>query len=158
MTSARSCGWANSWLTLCMVFWLLPGLVQAEDRPPLNESKPFAEKFLLLQLSDAEEAKQGMVLSVAANLLEHYGPDSIDIEITTFGPGVRLLYADNSNLEMINSLMAQGVRFSVCMNTINTIARNSGKRPDLHPESIKVAVGVAHIMDMVGRGYTLLRP
>lgn len=157
MNPASARGWLSSCLAVFVVLGLLPELLHAEDRP-LNESKPFAEHFLLLQLSDAEEEKQGMVLSVAANLLEHYGPDSIDIEITTFGPGVRLLFADNDHLERINSLMAQGVRFSVCMNTINTIERNSGKRPDLHPQSIPVAVGVAHILDTVGRGYTLIRP
>lgn len=125
---------------------------------PMSESKPFAEKFLLLQLSDGETEKQNKVLSVAANLLEHYGPDAIDIEITTFGPGVRLMYADNSRRERISSLMAQGVRFTVCMNTINTIARNTGNRPELHPESIPVDVGVAHILDEVEKGYVLVRP
>ena len=125
---------------------------------PLSESKPFAEKFLLLQLSDDKAEKQDLVLSVAANLLEHYGLDAIDIEITTFGSGVRLMYADNSRREMISSLMAQGVRFSVCMNTINSIERGTGNRPELHPESIPVDVGVAHILDEVEKGYVLIRP
>lgn len=129
---------------------------QAEE--PLSETKPFAEEFLLLQLSDNDPAKQNMVLSVAANLMEFYGPDLIDIEITTFGPGVELLYADNSRLERINSLMAQGVRFSVCMNTIRTIERSSGERPAMHPDSIPVDVGVAHILEKVDQGYVLVRP
>ncbi|MCG7199687.1 hypothetical protein MD273_08115 [Marinobacter pelagius] len=129
--------------------------VQAEHA---TDSKPFAEKFLLLQLSDGESEKQDKVLSIAGNLLEYYGPDAIDIEITTFGPGVRLLYADNSRQERISSLMAQGVRFTVCMNTIDTIERETGNRPELHPESIPVDVGVAHILDVVEEGYVLVRP
>ncbi|SNC74631.1 hypothetical protein SAMN04487881_2477 [Marinobacter sp. es.048] len=131
------------------------GLLHAE---PLSESKPFAEKFLLLQLSDGEAEKQNKVLSVAANLIEFYGPDAIDMEITTFGPGVRLMYADNSRRERISSLIAQGVRFTVCMNTINTIERETRTRPPLHPESIPVDVGVAHILDEVEKGYVLVRP
>lgn len=129
---------------------------QADE--PFSETKPFAEKFLLLQLSDNDPAKQNMVMSVAANLLEFYGPDLIDIEITTFGPGVQLLYVDNSRLERIDSLMAQGVRFSVCMNTIKTIERATGARPVLHPDSIHVDVGVAHILEKVDQGYVLVRP
>ncbi len=125
---------------------------------PMSESKPFAEKFLLLQLSDGETEKQNKVLSVAGNLLEHYGPDAIDIEIATFGPGVRLMYADNNLRERVSSLMAQGVRFTVCMNTINTIERDTGNRPELHPESIPVDVGVAHILEEVENGYVLVRP
>lgn len=138
-----------------MALLVATGILHAE---PVSESKPFAEKFLLMQLSDGEAEKQNKVLSVAANLLEYYGPDAIDIEITTFGPGVRLMYADNSRRERIDSLMAQGVRFTVCMNTINTIERETGNRPELHPESIPVDVGVAHILDVVEEGYVLVRP
>ncbi|WP_449287296.1 DsrE family protein [Marinobacter sp. PE14] len=144
-------------ITVLMALALLiaSGLLHAE---PLSESKPFAEKFLLLQLSDGEAEKQNKVLSVAANLIEFYGPDAIDMEITTFGPGVRLMYADNSRRERISSLIAQGVRFTVCMNTINTIERETGNRPALHPDSIPVDVGVAHILDEVEKGYVLVRP
>jgi hypothetical protein len=138
-----------------LMLFVAAGILHAE---PVSESKPFAEKFLLLQLSDGEAEKQDKVLSVAANLLEYYGPDAIDIEITTFGPGVRLMFADNSRRERINSLMAQGVRFTVCMNTVNTIERDTGTRPELHPESIPVDVGVAHILDVVEDGYVLVRP
>lgn len=130
----------------------------AQADEPVSEAKPFAEKFLILQLSDDDPAKQNIVLSVAANLLEYYSPDLIDIEITAFGPGVNLLYADNSRREKIDSLMAQGVRFSVCMNTINTIERETGERPALHPDSIHVDVGVAHILEKVDQGYVLVRP
>lgn len=140
---------------LGMALILATGMAHGE---PVSETKPFAEKFLLLQLSDGEPEKQDKVLSIAANLLEYYSPDKIDIEITTFGPGVRLMFADNSRTEKINSLMAQGVRFTVCMNTVDTIERDTGTRPALHPESIPVDVGVAHILDVVGEGYVLVRP
>ncbi|QSP93890.1 hypothetical protein LPB19_11870 [Marinobacter salinisoli] len=137
---------------------LMAGLGTGVQGEPLNEDKPFAEQFLLLQLSDDQPEKQNMVLSVAANLLQHYGPDSIDIEITTFGPGVALLVNGNSRTELISSLMAQGVRFSVCMNTVETIERSTGRAPDLHPDSVRVQVGVAHILDQVKKGYVLVRP
>ncbi|MBW4933105.1 DsrE family protein [Marinobacter sp. F4206] len=145
------------------VWWLLfvalalgaPAL-QAEE--PINPNKPFAETFLLLQLSDGDPAKQDLVLSVAGNLLEHYQPDLVDIEITTFGPGVRLLYAGNERREKIESLMAQGVRFSVCMNTIDTIERTTGDLPELVPDILPVPVGVAHIVERIDQGYVLVRP
>lgn len=145
---------------LLVLFGLAALLASANSQAnkPVSEAKPFAEKFLVLQLSDDDADKQNIVLSVAANLLEHYSPDLIDIEISTFGPGVHLLYADNSRREKIDSLMAQGVRFSVCMNTIKTIERETGKRPPLIPGSIPVDVGVAHILEKVEQGYVLVRP
>lgn len=149
---------AAAWLLGCALFLAALLSTAAQARTPISESKPFAEHFLLLQLSDADPAKHALILSVANNLLEHYGPDQIDIEVVTFGPGVRLLYADAPLAKEVNSLVAQGVRFAVCMNTIDTIARDSGKAPALNDNAIPVQVGVSQILKRVEEGYTLVRP
>ena len=61
-----------------------------------EEFKPFAEKHVILQLSD--QANEAVVLDTANNLIKNYdGPDMIDIEIVTFGKGVRLMYADSGH-------------------------------------------------------------
>jgi len=149
----------SAWLVLAALVLLaaLP-LNGAQAQGPASDSKPFAEHFLLLQLSDADPEKQAMVLSAANNLLEHYGPDHIDIEVVTFGPGVRLLFADAPQQAQVNSLVAQGVRFVVCLNTIDTIERSSGQRPELSPHAIPVQVGLAHVLERVEEGYVVIRP
>ncbi len=49
-----------------------------------SEFKPFAEKHVILQLSD--QVNEAVVLDTANNLIKNYGgPDMIDIEIVTFG-------------------------------------------------------------------------
>ncbi len=56
-----------------------------------SEFKPFAEKYVLLQLSD--QANEAVVLDTANNLIKNYGgPDMIYIEIVTFGKGIRLMF------------------------------------------------------------------
>ena len=64
--------------------------------------------------------KQSLVISVAYNLLKFYGPDRIAIEVVTFGPGIALLRSDSPNRKLVDSLVAQGVQFDVCMNTVET--------------------------------------
>lgn len=120
--------------------------------------KPFAEHRLVLQLSDDEPKKQGLIISIAYNLLKFYGPDRIAIEVVTFGPGIDLLRADSANRQYVDSLVAQGVRFDVCMNTVETIERNTGQRPRLNPNAVPVEAGVAQILALVEKGYTLVRP
>lgn len=120
--------------------------------------KPFANHHLVLQLSDRDAAKQAMVLSVAYNLLKEYGPDAIAIEVVAFGPGIDLLRKDVPNGVRVDSLVAQGVRFSVCMNTIETIERETGKPVALNPLAHKVQAGVARILTLTEHGYTLVRP
>jgi intracellular sulfur oxidation DsrE/DsrF family protein len=130
--------------------------VRAEPAP--LPDKPFAEHRIVLQLSDKDAAKQGLVISVAYNLLKLYDPDKVAIEVVAFGPGIDLLRPDNANRKLVESLVAQGVRFDVCLNTVDTIERETGKRPEIIPVAIPVQVGVGQILSLTENGYTLVRP
>jgi intracellular sulfur oxidation DsrE/DsrF family protein len=127
------------------------------EQPPLPD-KPFAEHRIVLQLSDNDPKKQGLVISVAYNLLKFYDPDKVAIEVVTFGPGIDLLRPDNSNRKLVESLVAQGVRFDVCLNTVDTVERASGQRPEFIPVATPVQVGVGQILSLTENGYTLVRP
>jgi len=123
----------------------------------LHADEDFAEKHVVLQISDA--SRQTIVMNVANNLLKHYGPDKIAVEIVAFGPGLKILFANNEvSTPRIESLQASGVKFSACLNTVAAIKRKSGKEPKLNKHSIKVAAGVVRIMDLVDKGYTLIKP
>ena len=142
--------------------FLLAGLLGFSQLSMANEVsgeefKPFAEKHVILQLSD--QANEAVVLDTANNLIKNYGgPDMIDIEIVTFGKGVRLMYADSPHQARIASLVENGVRFYVCKNTLDTMERTHGSRAKLKPEALLVQAGVAHIIDRVDEGYILIRP
>ena len=124
---------------------------------PLQD-KPFAEHKIVLQLSDNDARKQGLVLSVTSNLMKHYDPDKVAIEIVTFGPGIDLLRPENPNRKMVESLVAHGARFDICINTVDTLERESGKRPEFISAATPVQVGVAQILFLTENGYTLVRP
>jgi intracellular sulfur oxidation DsrE/DsrF family protein len=130
--------------------------VRAQPAP--LPDKPFAEHRIALQLSDNDPKKQGLVISVAYNLLKAYDPDKVAIEVVTFGPGIDLLRADNTNRKLVESLVAQGVRFDICLNTVDTIERETGRRPEIIPVATPVQVGVGQILSLTENGYTLVRP
>lgn len=144
---------------LCPAVALLAfsGAARSESMADDND-KPFAEHHLVLQLSDRAQDKQALVISVANNLLKAYGPDKIAIDIVAFGPGIDLLLADNPNRSLVDSLHAQGVRLEICGNTLDTVERNTGKRPEINPYAETVAAGVARILELTERHYTLVRP
>ena len=124
---------------------------------PLQD-KPFAEHKVVLQLSDNDPKKQGMVISVANNLMKFYDPDKVAVEIVAFGPGIDLLRPENPNRKLVESLVAQGARVDVCLNTVDTLERETGKRPDYIAAATPVQVGVAQILFLTENGYTLVRP
>ena len=124
-----------------------------------TDDKPFAEVHVILQLSDSSAERQSSVLDVANNLIKHYGgPEYVDIEIVAFGPGIRLLFANNENSVRISSLVDNGVRFVACMNTVNSLERLRGIKPELNKNAMPVQTGVAHILKRMDEGYKLVRP
>ncbi|RMG55461.1 MAG: hypothetical protein D6717_07970 [Gammaproteobacteria bacterium] len=146
----------KNWLMLALIALSLGLSAQAMAD---KASKPFAEKRVVLQISDPNPFKQTLVLNVANNLLKHYGPDKVDIEIVAFGPGLRLLFADNANKGRIQRLVDNGgVRFSACSNTIRNMGKKLGHPPVLNPNAVKVSAGVVRILDLVDQGYVLIKP
>jgi uncharacterized protein len=135
---------------------LLPLAARAQPAP--LPDKPFAEHRIVLQLSDNDPKKEGLVLSVANNLIKAYDPDKIAVEVVAFGPGIDLLRVENANRTRVESLIAQGVKFDVCVNTLDTVERETGKRPAVIPSAIPVQVGVGQILSLTENGYTLVRP
>ncbi len=116
------------------------------------------EKKIVLQLSDGSEEKQTLVLNVASNLLKAYGQDNVKVEVVAFGPGLRLLFADNDNRERIQSLSATGVRFSACQNTVAGMTKVLGHAPKLTKDAVEVPAGIVRIVDLTASGYTYARP
>ena len=134
----------------------MPSVARAQQVP--LPDKPFAEHRIVLQLSDKDPAKQGLVISVANNLLKFYDPDKVAIVVVAFGPGIDLLRPDNDNRKRVESLVAQGVRFDVCLNTVDTVERETGKRPEFIAVATSVQVGVGQILSLTENGFTLVRP
>ena len=148
---------ALAWAVIvALMLTATPAAVHAQPAP--LPDKPFAEHRLALQLSDNDPKKEGLIISIANNLLKAYDPDKIAIEVVTFGPGIDLLRPENPNRQRVESLIAQGVKFDVCLNTVDSIERETGKRPAIIPLAIPVQVGVAQILSLTENGFTLVRP
>lgn len=147
----------RSFVLLIFALSLCSGAAFAQSAAPVSPDKPFAEHHLVLQLSDREPQKQALVLSVANNLITHYGPDKIAIEVVAFGPGIDLLLAGSPNRAKVDSLISQGVVFDICMNTVDTLERE-GRKVDINPKAVRVQVGVAHILALTEKGYALVHP
>ena len=145
---------------LAVTFFLaaLFSLAAAAATNPADD-KPFAEARIVLQVGEASPEYQGKVLSIANNLIKHYGgPDFVDIEIVAYGPGISLLFADYVDLPRISSLVSNGVRFVGCKNTMDTLERTAGTPPEMNPVTIPVQTGVAHLVERTGQGYVVIRP
>lgn len=125
---------------------------------PVHAANDFAEKKVVLQISDNDPFKQTLVLNVANNLIKHYGQNKIAVEIVAFGPGLRLLFEKNANSQRIDSLVSNNVTFSACENTIASMTKALGHPPTLHADAKPVTAGVVRIIDLVEQGYIAIIP
>ena len=135
---------------------LLSSIVFQANAAP--EDKPFAEQKVVLQISDADPTKQTLVLNVASNLIKAYGPDKVDVEIVAFGPGLRLMFDDNGNKGRISGLTDNGVRFAACGNTLKKVSKKLGRTPAMNSHATQVPAGAVRIIDLVNKGYVLIKP
>ena len=123
-----------------------------------QEEKPFAEHKFVLQISDMDPSKQTLVLNVAGNILKAYGADQADVEIVAFGPGLRLLFEENSNSSRIDGLVESGVRFFACQNTINNMSKIIGEPVKVNTHASSGKGGIVRIKELVDQGYMLAKP
>ncbi len=134
-------------------------LLAASNMAFSDDSKPFAEAHIVLQLGDNDQKTQDRVISVANNLIKHYGgPDFVDIEIVAYGPGISFLYPSNPSIDRVTSLLSNEVKLVGCMNTVETITRQTGIKPELIEGFVPVKTGVAHMVERAGEGYVVIRP
>ncbi len=123
-----------------------------------EESKPFAEERIVLQISDPNPIKQTLVLNVASNLIKAYGQDKVDVEIVAFGPGLRLMFKDNVNSGRIQGLTSSGVKFAACGNTIAGVTKKLGHAPEMNSNAVTVSAGVVRIIELQNQGFKLIKP
>ncbi|MGB5901488.1 MAG: hypothetical protein WBF99_00670 [Xanthobacteraceae bacterium] len=154
MTTRRRIGGVLGAVVVAATLHVAAAMAEPKPLP----DKPFAEHRIVLQLSDSDAKKESLVISVANNLIKAYGPDAIAVEVVAFGPGIDVLRTENANRTRVESLISQGVKFDVCVNTLDTIERETGKRPDIIPGAIPVQVGVGQILSLTESGFTLVRP
>lgn len=126
--------------------------------PALSAGQGGPEYKYVLHISDMDPSKQELILNNARNVLDAYPPGEVEVEIVAYGPGLRLMFAENVNAKRIDSLAQSGVKFSACGNTLDGMAKLLGKKPKLNPSATVVPGGIVRIGELVHQGYIYVKP
>lgn len=144
---------------------LLRGLLAAiaVTAGPAAASRAAEAHRLALQISDDDPVKMRAVLDVAANVSRHYSGQGEDVEIVVvaFNGGLDMLLDDRSPVKerLSNFLKSMpNVSFVACGNTLETLAAKEGRRPPLIEGISVTQVGVAALMDLAEKNWTIVRP
>ena len=123
----------------------------------------FITHKLALQVSDNDEAAMRSALDIAANVSRFYTAkaEEVEIRIVVYGPGLTMLRPDMTPvMERLTSFdqSLPNVSFAACGNTMDTIERKEGKRPEIVPFATVVEAGVAELIRLDEEGYTIVKP
>lgn len=135
-------------------------LIMTSPAAPSRATEPHR---LALQISDDDPAKMRAVLDVAANVSRHYSGqgDDVEIVVVAFNGGLDMLLDDRSPVKerLLNFLKSMpNVSFIACGNTLETLAVKEGRRPPLIEGISVTRVGVAALMDLAEKNWTIVRP
>jgi intracellular sulfur oxidation DsrE/DsrF family protein len=139
-------------VVISSLFFILaaPSAVAADSNLP--------EYKYVLHFDDMDPSKQELILNNASNLLDAYPPGDVEIEIVAYGPGLRLLFAENVNAQRIDALSQSGVKFSACGNTLKGMTKLMGEEPKLNPVATVVPGGIVRIGQLAKQGYIYVKP
>lgn len=118
---------------------------------------------LALYITVSDPAKMSSILDNAANVTRLFTGvgEEVDIVIVGFGPGVSMLLADRSPVaERVKGFEKSmpNVRFEACANSIEAIEKREHKRPAALEDVSTVESGVAELLTLSEKGYTVVQP
>jgi intracellular sulfur oxidation DsrE/DsrF family protein len=128
------------------------------DEVQLIHPWPHAVHRLVVQISDDRPELWNMALNNIEATAAALGRDTVQVVVVTYGPGLKMLLKDSVAAERITAIEAAGVEFDACWNTMQGMAKATGKLPELLPVAVIVPSGVVRIMQLQTHGFAYLRP
>jgi intracellular sulfur oxidation DsrE/DsrF family protein len=151
---------AAAFAACCIVSLVaVPGNASAQD--DADEEMVFHK--LALQVSDDDETAMRSALDMASNVSRSYSAKAheVEIRIVVYGPGLDMLRPDRSpvldRLKAFEQSMPN-VTFAACRNTLDTLERKEGRRPELVPYAEIVEAGGAELIELHEQGYAIIKP
>lgn len=149
------------WLALMPM--LMAGWATAASAQDAAEESGFVTQKLALQVSDDDEVAMRSALDIAANVSRFYTAqaEEVEIRIVVYGPGMTMLRPDKTpvmdRLKSFDQSMPN-VSFAACGNTLDSLERAEGARPEIVEYADVVEAGVAELMRLDQEGYTIIKP
>ena len=114
-----------------------------------------AEDKAVFQVTEADPARWALILNNVRNLQTGVAPETVDVEIVAFGPGIQMLKADSPVAARIAETLGSHVKVVACQNTMRAMKLGEA---DMLPDIGYVPAGVVEVMRKQQQGYAYLRP
>ncbi|WP_135465720.1 DsrE family protein [Crenalkalicoccus roseus] len=136
----------------------VPLVASGVRETPLAEPRPTIEapRRIVVSLSEGDPERANAVFSNLVNIQGFYGQDLVEIMVVAYGPGVRHLLRERSQVaERVASLQAYDIAFVACGATLDTL----GLGPEAVLDGVQVVQnGLPEVVERQLMGWIHLRP
>jgi uncharacterized protein len=117
---------------------------------------------IVFQVNDGDAGKMNLTLNNIENVKAYYEEkgEHAQIELVTYGPGLKMLMADSPVKDRITVMALEGdnIQFSACANTHRKMSKKAGKEIELLAEATMVPSGVVRAVELQEQGYSYVKP
>ncbi|MEY2343359.1 hypothetical protein AB4090_14875 [Acidithiobacillus sp. IBUN Pt1247-S3] len=128
------------------------------NRPAFLHDHPFAQRKLVMQVSQDNPGRWNLTLNTAQNILNFFGQEKVQIVVVAFGPGLKMELKNSPVAQRIAAINAEGVEFDACHNTMEQMKKKIGHLPVLVPSAVVVPAGIVRIMQLESHGFNYVKP
>ena len=109
---------------------------------------------VLFALTSADEADWQLTLNNVRDLTSGVAPETVEIEVVAYGPGIAFLKKDGTNAADIQKLKSPHVHFMACGNAMQ---KQHLESVDMVPGTEVVAAGIVEVMRKQEQGWTYVK-
>lgn len=109
----------------------------------------------VIHLISGDEGEQETALAIAENLLDDESGSIDDVAVVAQSEGIKAVSASGSHEEQVRSLIADGVSFNGCSNTLEMMDIDESELVD---GVGTVPEGAVEVTRLENEGYAYLRP
>jgi hypothetical protein len=120
---------------------------------------------IAIQVDQNDPQVMNLALNNASNAIEYYRAknEEVDIDITTYGPGLHMLRTDTSPVQdrikrMKDMIFPGKIQFSACNNTRKAMEKAEGHPIPIVSEATVVPSGAVHLSELQEQGWSYLKP
>lgn len=128
------------------------------NQPEFLHAHPFAQRKLVMQVSQDSPGRWNLTLNTAQNILNYFGQEKVQIVVVAFGPGLKMELKNSPVAQKIAAMNAEGVEFDACHNTMEEMKKKIGHLPILVPSAVVVPAGIVRIMQLESHGFNYVKP
>lgn len=139
---------------ITLFFTMLACCVALAAKAQTPAVAPAKVHHVLFAVTSSDEADWGLTIGNIRNLIADLQPDTVEIEVVAYGPGLKMVLKTSADAAAIQALQSPHVRFVACQNAMR---HQNVTEADLLPGVGQVPAGIGEVVRKQEQGWVYIK-